>query len=164
MSNANGTYNLKMSMVVQWSILMQRAKTEDLFIRDIKTLHLSRVQIDNLTILHDFCAPPSGLPSSSGSYRLSCLGDFECTTISYHHLLLTTRWYGTLPIILGPIHMHYTKFASIFSFASSLLYVGIRKSLEGIKVFGTDGETALFGNDHQNHNRTAKITNYIITL
>ena len=67
------------------------------------------------------------------------LGDFECTPITYRHLLLTTRRYGTAPVFLGLILIHYRK--NFQSFLSSL--VGLRRPLEGIRVFGTDGEKAL---------------------
>jgi len=71
-----------------------------------------------------------------------CLGDFECTPISYHHLLLVSRRYGKHPVFIGPLLIHYRKnFASFLFFASSL--IGLRKSLEAIRVFGTDGEIAL---------------------
>ena len=56
--------------------------------------------------------------------------------------ILTTRRYGTAPVFLGPILIHYRKnFQSFLFFASSL--VGLRRPLEGIRVFSTDGEKAL---------------------
>ena len=71
-----------------------------------------------------------------------CLGDFECTPITYQHLLLVSRRYGKPPIFIGPVLIHYRKnFSSFLFFASSL--IGLRKSLEAIRVFGTDGEVAL---------------------
>ena len=126
-------------------IMMQKAKTEDPFICDIKTTPDPEIvactdrQLDDLV---RFCAPLPGVNCSILTVDPTfCLGDFECTPITYRHLLLTTRWYGTPPVFLGPILIHYRKnFASYHFYASSL--VGLRQ-LEGVRVFGTDGESAL---------------------
>ena len=135
-------------------IMMQKAKTEEPFIRDIKATPDPAIiacidqQLDDLV---RFCAPPPGMECSIVTVDPTfCLGDFECTPITYRHMLLVTRRYGS-PVFLGPVLMHYRKnFASFLFFASSL--VGLRRSLEGIRVFGTDGEVPLidaFGHEFQ---------------
>ena len=127
-------------------IMMQKAKTEDPFIRDIKTTPEPAIVActdRQLADLARFCAPPTGINCSILTVDPTfCLGDFECTPITYRHLLLTTRRYGKPPVFLGPVLVHYRKnFASFLFFASSL--VGLKRSLEAIRVFGTDGESAL---------------------
>ena len=127
-------------------IMMQKAKTEDPFIRDIKATPDPSVVACTDKQLNDlvrFCAPPAGLNCSILTVDPTfSLGDFECTPVTYRHLLLVTRRYGKHPVFLGPVLVHYRKnFASFLFFASSL--VGLRKSLEGLRVFGTDGESAL---------------------
>lgn len=70
------------------------------------------------------------------------LGDFECTPITYRHLLLVSQQYSTSPIFVGPVLIPYRKnFASFLFFASSLL--SIRRDLLGLRVIGIDGEKAL---------------------
>ena len=127
-------------------VLMQKAKTEDPFVRDIKATPDPAIVVCTDRQLDDivrFCATPNGLSASILTVDPTFnLGDFECTPITYRHLLLSTRRYGTAPIFLGPILIHYRKnFQSFLFFSSSL--VGLRRPLEGIRVFGTDGEKAL---------------------
>ena len=76
-------------------IIMQKAKTEDPFIRDIKTtpdpaiVACTDKQLDDLV---RFCAPPPSVNCSILTVDPTfCLGDFECTPITYRHLLLVTR-------------------------------------------------------------------------
>lgn len=69
------------------------------------------------------------------------LGAFDVTPITYRRLLLETKRYGTSPVFLGPLLIHYRKtFATYLFFASSL--VGLSRRLEGVRAFGTDGEEA----------------------
>ena len=127
-------------------IVMQKAKTEDPFIRDVKATPDPAIVActdSQLNDLERFCATPAGV----GCIILTvdptfCLGDFECTPITYRHLLLLSKRYDTHPVFLGPILTHYRKnFSSFLFFASSL--VSLRKSLEAVRVFETDGESAL---------------------
>ena len=92
-------------------IMMQKAKTEDVFIRDIKTtpdpaiIACTDQQLDDLV---RFCAPPPGVNCSIVTVDSTfCLGDFECTPITYRHMLLVTRRYGTPPAFLGHVLLHY---------------------------------------------------------
>ena len=71
-----------------------------------------------------------------------CLGDFDCTPITYRHLLLKCRCSGSLPIFLGPLFIHYRKTFQAYSFFANSL-VGARHELRSIQAFGTDGEEAL---------------------
>ena len=127
-------------------IVMQKAKAENSFVRDIKTAPDPAIVVctdSQLSDLERFCAPSLELPCSILTVNPTfCLGDFEYTPITYQHLLLVSRQYGKPPIFIGPVLIHYRKnFASFLFFASSL--IGLRKSLEAIRVFGTDGEVAL---------------------
>ena len=108
--------------------------------RDIKTTPDPAIvlaynhQLDDLV---RFCATPAGIDSSILSIDPTfCLGDFECTPTTYRHLLLATRRYGKPPIFIGPCLVHYWK-----NFAASL--VALRRELEALRSFGTDGERAL---------------------
>ena len=84
-----------------------------------------------------FCAPSPELLCS-----ILLVDPTFSTPISYHHLLLVSRRYGKHPVFIGPVLIHHRKnFASFLFFASSLIW--LRKSLEAIRVFGTDGEIAL---------------------
>ena len=105
----------------------------------LQILLLLPVQIDSFDDLVQFCATPAGLDSSILTVDPTfCLGEFECTPITYRPLILVSKRSGAPPVFLGPVLIHYRKnFASFLFFASSL--VGLRRSLEGIRVFGTDG-------------------------
>ena len=55
---------------------------------------------------------------------------------------VVTRRNKTPPVFMGPILIHYRKiFASFIFFASSL--VSLRRELQCLRLFGTDGEKAL---------------------
>ena len=70
------------------------------------------------------------------------LGEFDVTPITYRHLLLETRRSACIPILLGPVLIHYRKtFSTYLYFASTL--VGLNRQLQAVRVFGTDGEQAL---------------------
>lgn len=144
--------NAKRGIVIQENkgdelyVMMQQAKADDSFIRDIKIspdpaiLLADDQQLDDLL---RFCATSSGTESSILTVDPTfCLGDFEFTPTTYRHLLLTTRRYDKSPVFIGPSLIHYRKnFASYLFFASSL--VALRRGLEGLRSFGTDREKAL---------------------
>jgi hypothetical protein len=70
------------------------------------------------------------------------LGDFDVTPLTYRHLLLETVRSGNKPVFCGPILIHYRKtFSTYLYFASTL--IGLRRDLEKLQAFGTDGELAL---------------------
>ena len=82
-------------------VMMQKAKTEDPFICDIKTTPFPTIvacterQLDDLV---RFCATPAGLDSSILTVDPTfCLGEFECTPITYRPLILVSKRYGTPP-------------------------------------------------------------------
>ena len=97
-------------------------------------------QLDDLA---RFCGTPSGAECSILTVDPTfSLGDFECTPITYRHLLLVSHRYSTSPIFIGPILIHYRKnFGSFLFFASSLL--SLKRELQCIRAIGTDGEKAL---------------------
>ena len=70
------------------------------------------------------------------------LGEFDVTPITYRHLLLKPRQSGCIPILLGPVLIHYRKtFSTYLYFASTLM--GLNYQLQAVRVIGTDGELAL---------------------
>ena len=70
------------------------------------------------------------------------LGDFDVTPITYQYLMLETEHSKNHPILLGPILIHFCRnFFTYLYFASTL--IGLQHDLEKLKIFGTDGETAL---------------------
>ena len=106
--------------------MMQHAKTGDGFVREVKAAPEPAVvmaydrQLDDLV---KFCSTASGYERSILTVDPTfSLGDFECTPITYRHLLLVSQRYLTSPIFVAPILIHYRKnFASFLFFASSLL-------------------------------------------
>lgn len=71
-----------------------------------------------------------------------CLGAFECTPTTYRHLPLVSQRHDAPPIFVGPKMIHCRKNFSSFLFFTSFL-LAIRRNLESLKCFGTDGEKAL---------------------
>ena len=72
-----------------------------------------------------------------------CLGDFDVMPTSYRHLLLESVCTGKPPVIIGPsCFTTRESFQTYLFFASSL--VGLKKELDHLHAFGTDGEKALF--------------------
>ena len=126
--------------------MMQKSKTGDSCVRDIKSspdpaiVIASDGQLDDLV---RFCASSAGVETCTMTVDPTfCLGEFECTPITYRHLLVVTRRNKTSPVFIGPTLIHYRKnFASFLFFASSL--VSLRRELQCLRSFGTDGEKAL---------------------
>lgn len=126
--------------------VMQRSKAGDGYIRDMKStpdpaiIVVCDQQLDDLV---RFCASPTACRSCTLTIDPTfCLGEFECTPITYRNLLLVTCRCKTLPVFVGPVLIHYQKnFSTFLFFASSLL--SLRKELQCVKSFGTDGEKAL---------------------
>ena len=70
------------------------------------------------------------------------LGDFDVTPLTYRHLFLQSERTGKSPVFVGPVLIHYRQdFVTFLYFASTL--VGLRRDLEKLQAFGTDGEKAL---------------------
>ena len=134
-------------------VIMQEAHTQDpqhKFVRDIKTSPEPAVVLANdqqLQELVNFGTSSSefGIVTIDPTFTL---GAFDVTPVTYRHLLLETRRNKQPPIMLGPILIHYRKsFVTYFVFASSL--IGLKRSLEGIRAFGTDDDQTLI--DAFNH-------------
>lgn len=71
------------------------------------------------------------------------LGDFDVTPTTYHHLLLECSRSKKPPVMIGPTLIHYKKtFQTYLFFAASM--IGLKKELEHLQAFGTDGEKPLF--------------------
>ena len=68
-----------------------------------------------------------------------CLGAFDVTLITFHHLFLQTKRYRSPPVFAGPACIHYKKnFPTYLFFASTI--IGQQPAL---RVIGTDGEKPL---------------------
>ena len=144
--NAKRSLKFKSDEVDELFTMMQKSKTGDSYVRDIKSspdpaiVIASDGQLDDLV---RFCASPAGTETCIMTVDPTfCLGEFECTPITYRHLLVVTRRNKTSPVFLGPILIHYRKnFGSFLFFASSL--VSLRRELQCLRSFGSDGEKAL---------------------
>ena len=144
--NAKRALRFKNEDMDELFVVMQKAKAEDTYVRDIKTspdpaiVIASDGQLDDLV---HFCAPPVGIESCIMTVDPTfSLGEFECTPVTYCQLLVQTRRGKVSPVFLGPVLIHYRKnFPSFLHFAASL--VSLRKELQCLRAFGTDGEKAL---------------------
>lgn len=104
--------------------MMQKSKMGDCYVRDIKSspdpaiVVASDGQLDDLV---RFCASPTGVESCVMTIDPTfCLGEFECTPVTYRHLLLITRRNKTPPVFMGPVLIHYRKI-----FLVLCLHIGI---------------------------------------
>ena len=122
MSNAKRQlqFSEKGGMSDELLIVMQKAKAENPFVRDVKTAPDPAIVVctdPQLCDLERFYAPSLELPCSILTMDPTlCLGDFECTPITYQHLLLVSRRYGKHPIFIGPVLIHYRKNFASFLF------------------------------------------------
>lgn len=84
----------------------------------------------------DFAA--TGLSTVTFSF-----GNFDVTPTTYRHLLLECSRSKKPPVMIGPTLIHYKKtFQTYLFFAASM--IGLKKELEHLQAFGTDGEKPLF--------------------
>ena len=88
-----------------------------------------------------FCTIPDGFTILIADPTFN-LGDFDITPTSYWQCLLKSVRSGNSPVFIGPTLIHYRKtFHTYLFFASTL--VGLRRELQALRAFGTDGEKAL---------------------
>lgn len=127
--------------------IMLQAHLEDTnkkFARDIKAYPEPAILLASDHQLNDvsrFCCDPFDYCVLTVDPTFS-LGDFDVTPTTYRHLLLECRRSGKPPVMIGPTLIHYRKtFQTYLFFASSM--IGLRKELEHLRAFGTDGEKAL---------------------
>ena len=127
--------------------MMQQAKLGDkagLFVRETRSspepaFVLARDrQLDDLV---RFCTHPTEFSILTVDPTFN-LGAFDVTPITYRHLLLESVRSGSPPVLIGPTLIHYRKTFHTYLFFASCL-IGLRPALEGVRVFGTDGERAL---------------------
>ncbi len=127
--------------------LMQEAKVGDcggMFVRDVRpspepAFVLARDrQLDDL---EKFCTVPGTFSILTVDPTFN-LGDFDVTPTTYHHQLLESFRYGSSPLFIGPTLIHYRKTFSTYLFFAATL-VGLRRGLQALCAFGTDGEKAL---------------------
>ena len=126
---------------------MQSAKVEDKvgkFVRETRpspepAFVLARDrQLDDLV---RFCTIPEGSSVLTADPTFN-LGQFDVTPTSYNHCLLRSVRTGNSPVFIGPTLIHYKKtFHTYLFFASTL--IGLRRQLEALRAFGTDGEKPL---------------------
>ena len=92
-------------------VVMQKAKAEDTYVRDIKTSPDPAIVIATDGQLDDlvrFCAPPVGIDSCVMTVDPTfSLGEFKCTPVTYHQLLVQTRRGKVPPVFLGPVLINY---------------------------------------------------------
>ena len=127
------------------AIVMHRALMEnksEQFIRDVKCLRELVATERQLNDLVRFCTVPGNFSILTINLTF-CLGDFDVTLITYRHQMLTSKQGNQHPAIIGPVMIHYKKTFSTYLFSSSLH--GLRRGLDSVKCFGTDGEQPLVG-------------------
>lgn len=127
--------------------IMQSAKEEDAtgkFVRETRPspepafIVARDRQLDDLV---RFCTVPEGFTVLTVDPTFN-LGDFDVTPTTYRHGLLTSIRSGNPPVFIGPTMIHYTKtFHTYLFFASTL--IGLRRELQGLRAFGTDGEKSI---------------------
>ena len=127
--------------------IMQSAKLEDeggKFVRETRPSPEPAFVVARDRQLDDlvrFCTIPEKFSILTADPTFN-LGQFDVTPTSYGHGLLTSTRTGKSPVFIGPTLIHYRKtFHTYLFFASTL--IGLRRQLEALRVFGTDGEKAL---------------------
>ncbi len=128
-------------------MLSANAKSQDVngkFIRDTRPcpepafIVARDRQLDDLV---RFCTPSSVFSVLTVNPTFN-LADFDVTPITYCYCLLKSLRTNNSPVFIGPTLIHYKKtFASYLFFASSL--IDLRRELQGVRAFGTDGEKPL---------------------
>lgn len=93
--NAKHTLKFKSDHVDELFMMMQKSKAGDSYMQDIKSspdpaiVIASDVQLDDLV---RFCASSAGVETCIMTVHPTfCLGKFECTPITYRHLLVVTQ-------------------------------------------------------------------------
>ena len=83
--------------------MMQKAKTGDSYIRDVKATPDPAIVVASDRQLDDLVRICGTLNTSETSIMTVdptfSLGEFDCTPITYHHLLLTSQHYKSSPIL-----------------------------------------------------------------
>lgn len=127
--------------------VMLQAHLEDTgkkFVRDIKAYPEPAVILASDLQLNDivrFCCNPFEYSVLTVDPTFS-LGDFDVTPTTYRHLLLECNRSKKPPVMIGPTLIHYKKTFQTYLFLASSM-VGLRRDIENLRVFGTDGEKAL---------------------
>ncbi len=127
--------------------VMLQAHLEDgdkQFIRDVKAYPEPAIVLATEQQLHDlerFCCNPLNFSVLTVDPTFS-LGDFDITPTTYRHLLLRSKRTDKPPVMLGPTLIHYRKTFSTYKFLASCM-ISLNRHLEGLRAFGTDGETPL---------------------
>ena len=70
------------------------------------------------------------------------LGNFSVMPIVYQHLLLQSNRTGKLPLMLGPLLVHYRKEYHSYNYFLSTL-CALNRKISAVKAVGTDGERNL---------------------
>ena len=119
--------------------VMLQAHLEDMdkkYSQDIKTYPEPGIMLANdrqVNGLARFCCDPFKFCVLTVDPTF-CLGDFDVTPTSYHHLLLESVRTGKPPVMIGPTLVHYKKsFQTYLFFASSL--VGLKRELDHLHAF-----------------------------
>ena len=93
-------------------VMMEQPKAGDDFVHDIKSIPDPAIVIATerqLDHIIRFCATPAGTDMSILTVDPTfCLCGFECTPVTYRHLLLTTHRYSTSLVLNRPCLIHYS--------------------------------------------------------
>ena len=144
---ARNTQNQESSGANDLYTVMLQAHLEDAdkkFVRDIKAYPEPAVILASDVQLNDiarFCCDPFEFSVLTIDPTFS-LGDFDVTPTTYRHLLLECNRSKKPPVTIGPTLIHYRKTFQTYLFLASSMVV-LKREIENLRVFGTDGEKAL---------------------
>ena len=132
----------------EFAAVLHKAFMEDTtkrFVREIKTLREPAIVVatnQQMTDVVRFCTfeDEFGIMTVDPTFSL---GQFDVTVTTYRHLLLECKRSGNHPVFIGPSMIHFKKTFSTYLFFASTL-VGLEPDLCRLRVFGTDGEEALY--------------------
>lgn len=132
----------------EFAAVLHKAFMEDTtkqFVREIKALREPAIVVatnQQMTDLVRFCTfeDKFGIMVIDPTFSL---GQFDVTVTTYRHLLLECKRSGNHPVFIGPSMIHFKKTFSTYLFFASTL-VGLEPDLCRLRVFGTDGEEALY--------------------
>ena len=132
-------YNVSISMI-RCRLSFALLRSSILCIRGTRS-STSRPLFDRHPITITVCRGPPCYVTSHVNPTFN-LADFDVTPITYCYCLLKSLRTNNSPVFIGPTLIHYKKtFASYLFFASSL--IDLRRELQGVRAFGTDGEKPL---------------------
>ena len=132
----------------------KNAEKTDVFVQDVTCAPEPMAVLCDEQQLHDierFCCNPFNF-IILGIDPTFNLGNFSVMPIVYQHLLLQSNRTGKLPLMLGPLLVHYRKEYRTYNYFLSTLCT-LNRKISAVKEVGTDGERnlvdAVLNNFHQ---------------